>query len=43
MALVERKPFEIVLASGRVVRVAASFDTTALRQLLAIVDEVRPC
>jgi len=34
---------EIVLASGRVVRVPPSFDATALRQLLAIVDEVRAC
>jgi transposase-like protein len=35
--------FEIVLVSGRVVRVPALFDATALRQLLAIVDEVRAC
>jgi transposase-like protein len=35
--------FEIVLASGRVVRVPESFDAGALRRLLAIVDEVRPC
>jgi len=33
--------FEIVLVSGRVVRVPASFDATALRHLLAIVDEGR--
>jgi transposase-like protein len=39
----EQERFEIVLASGRVVRVPASFDATALRQLLTIVDEVRPC
>jgi transposase-like protein len=43
IARAEREPFEIVLASGRVVRVPASFDATALRQLLTIVDEVRPC
>ena len=39
----ERERFEIVLTSGRVVRVPASFDGTALRQLLIIVDEARPC
>lgn len=39
----ERERFEIVLTSGRVVRVPASFDATALRHLLSIVDEVRPC
>ena len=39
----ERERFEIVLTSGRVVRVPASFDATALRHLLTIVDEVRPC
>ena len=39
----ERERFEIVLRSGRVVCVPVSFDATALRQLLAIVDEVRPC
>lgn len=38
-----RERFEIVLLSGRVVRVPASFDATALRHLLTIVDEVRPC
>ena len=38
-----REHFEVVLPSGRVVRVPASFDATALRHLLAIVDEVRPC
>src|SRR5262245_49186298 len=37
------EPFEIVLGSGRRVRVPASFDATALRQLLTIVDEVRSC
>jgi hypothetical protein len=35
--------FEIVLASGRVVRVSESFDSGALRRLLAVVDEERPC
>ena len=35
--------FEIVLGSGCVVRVPASFDASALRQLLSIVEEVRPC
>lgn len=39
----ERERFEIVLTSGRVVRVPASFDATVLRQLLTIVDGVRPC
>ena len=39
----ERERFEIVLTSGRLVRVPASFDATALRHLLTIVDEVRPC
>ena len=42
-AAAKRERFEIVLGSGRVVRVPASFDPSALRQLLAIVDEVRPC
>ena len=35
--------FEIVLGSGRVVRVPASFDASALRLLLGVVDEVRAC
>ena len=39
----ERERFEIVLGSGRVVRVPASFDATALRHLLTIVDEGRAC
>ena len=38
-----RERFEIVLKSGRVVRVPASFDASALLQLLTLVDEVRPC
>jgi hypothetical protein len=39
----ERELFEIVLVSGRVVRVPESFDASALRRLLEIVDEVRTC
>jgi len=39
----ERELFEVVLASGRVVRVPASFDAGALRRLLAVAEEVRPC
>jgi hypothetical protein len=35
--------FEIVLVSGRVVRVPESFDAGALRRILAVVDEGRPC
>ena len=35
--------FEIVLPSGRVVRVPVSFDASALRRLLDVVDEVRAC
>jgi|SRR5580700_11219895 hypothetical protein len=39
-----RERFEVVLRSGRVVRVPASFDVGALRRLLAIVEEeARPC
>lgn len=36
-------PFEIVMSSGRVVRVPASFDAAALVRLLAVVEEVRAC
>jgi hypothetical protein len=43
VAQAEREHFEVVLASGRVVRVPASFDVGALRRLLAVVEEVRPC
>jgi len=43
LASPERERFEIVLTSGRVVRVPASFDASALRQLLTIVEEARPC
>ncbi len=35
--------FEIVLASGRIVRVPESFDAGALRRLLAVVEEGRAC
>jgi hypothetical protein len=35
--------FEIVLDSGHVVRVAPGFDADALRQLLAVLEELRPC
>ena len=42
-AVATRERFEIVLRSGRVVRVPAAFEPSALRQLLAIVDEVGPC
>jgi hypothetical protein len=35
--------FEVVLCDGRVVRVPAGFDPTALRQLLAILEGERPC
>jgi len=34
---------EIVLTSGRVVRVPPSFDTATLRRLLAVLDEVDAC
>lgn len=35
--------FEIVLPSGRVVRVPPSFDASALRRLLDVVDEAGAC
>jgi transposase-like protein len=35
--------FEIVLPSGRMVRVPALFEASALRRLLAVVDEGRAC
>ena len=35
--------FEVVLGQGRVVRVPACFDPAALRQLLAVLEEERPC
>jgi transposase-like protein len=43
VASVERERFEIVLPSGRVVRVPESFDAGTLRRLLDVVDEVRSC
>lgn len=39
----ERERFEVVLTSGRVVRVPASFDIGTLRRLLAVVEEAGPC
>jgi len=38
-----RERFEIVLRSGRVVRVAESFDASARGRLLAVVDAVQAC
>jgi transposase-like protein len=35
--------FEVVLAGGRTLRVPPGFDATALRQLLAVLQEVQPC
>ena len=35
--------FEVVLERGRVVRVLRGFDTETLRQLLAVLEEERPC
>jgi len=35
--------FEVVLASGRTLRVAPGFDAATLRQLLAVLEEVRSC
>jgi hypothetical protein len=35
--------FEVVLAGGRTLRVAPGFDAATLRQLLAVLEEVRPC
>jgi transposase-like protein len=35
--------FEVVLPGDRVVRVPAGFDPASLRQLLAILEEERPC
>jgi hypothetical protein len=42
-ASVPRERFEIVMPSGRVVRVPESFEAGALRRLLAVVDEARAC
>lgn len=35
--------FEVVLERGRVVRVLRGFDANTLRQLLAVLEEERPC
>jgi hypothetical protein len=35
--------FEVVLERGRVVRVLRDFDAETLRQLLAVLEEDRPC
>ena len=35
--------FEVVLERGRVVRILRGFDADTLRQLLAILEEERPC
>jgi transposase-like protein len=35
--------FEVVLSQGRILRVPAPFDAATLRQLLAILEEERPC
>jgi transposase-like protein len=37
------RPFEVVLNDQRVVRVPAGFDPASLRQLLAVLQEQRPC
>jgi hypothetical protein len=37
------RPLEVVLADGRVVRVAPGFDAVTLRQLLAVLREDPPC
>jgi hypothetical protein len=34
---------EVVLAGGRTLRVSPGFDTTTLRQLLAVLEEGQPC
>jgi transposase-like protein len=35
--------FEVILASGRRLRVAKGFDAATLRQLLAVLEEQTPC
>ncbi len=35
--------FEVVLVGGRTLRVAPGFDAVTLRQLLAVLEEVRSC
>jgi hypothetical protein len=37
------QPFEVVLPGGRTLRVPPRFDSAALRQLLAALQEVPPC
>jgi hypothetical protein len=37
------QPFEVVLPGGRALRVPPRFDRTALRQLLAVLEETPPC
>jgi transposase-like protein len=39
----EGTPFELVLASGEVVRVPPSFDSAALARLLEVLAQVRAC
>ena len=39
----DRERFEIVLPSGYVVRVPESFEASALRRLLSVMEEVRAC
>jgi hypothetical protein len=36
-------PLEVVLASGRCLRVSSGFDPHSLRQLLAVLEETPPC
>ena len=36
-------PIEVVLAQGRVLRVASGFDANTLRRLVETLEEVRPC
>jgi hypothetical protein len=35
--------FEVVLGGGRTLRVPPGFDAAALRQLVAVLEEVSPC
>ena len=42
-AVEPRERFEVVLVSGRVVRVPATFDEAVLERLLAVVDGGRAC
>jgi hypothetical protein len=36
-------PLEVVLPGGRTLRVPSGFDSAALRQLLAVLEETPPC